>query len=221
MELDKLYSNRFSEEERRQKLKMWKILCDSFFSRYIGKDDSVLDPAAGYCEFINCIHPDGKGKRIACDLNPDTASFAREGVETHICSAESLGFLEDESVDAIYVSNFFEHIKDKDMIIKMLREFNRVLRKGGKLLLMHPNIRFAYKEYWDFFDHHTPLSDKSMAEAVNIAGGYKIEQIIPRFMPYTTKSRIPKFPFLIKLYLQLPLAWRIMGKQMFIVAKKV
>lgn len=36
------------------------------------------------------------------------------------------------------------------MIIKILQEFNRVLRKGGTLLLMHPNIRYAYREYWDF-----------------------------------------------------------------------
>lgn len=221
MELDKLYSNRFSEEERRQKLKMWQVLCDRFFSRYIGKNDDILDPAAGYCEFINCIHPDGKGKRIACDLNPDTVSFAREGVETHICSAESLDFLENKSVDTVYVSNFFEHIKDKEMIIKILQEFNRVLRKGGTLLLMHPNIRYAYREYWDFFDHHTALSDKSMVEALNIAGGYKVEKIVPQFMPYTTKSKIPMFPFLVRLYLHTPLMWHIMGKQMFIVAKKV
>ena len=200
---------------------MWQALCDRFFSRHIGKNDDILDPAAGYCEFINCIHPDGKGKRIACDLNPDTVSFAREGVETHICSAESLGFLENESVDTVYVSNFFEHIKDKEMIIKILQEFNRVLRKGGTLLLMHPNIRYAYREYWDFFDHHTALSDKSMVEALNIAGGYKVEKIVPQFMPYTTKSKIPMFPFRVRLYLHTPLVWHIMGKQMFIVAKKV
>ncbi len=221
MELDKLYSNRFDHDEQKRKTEIWRVLCEDFFSKYIKDGDVILDPAAGYCEFINLISNSPRCRKIASDLNPDMLSHANKNVETHISSAENLEFLPDASVDVVYVSNFFEHIKDRELITKMLREFNRVLKKGGTLLVMQPNIRFAYKEYWDFFDHYTPISDRSMVEAVNMAGGYEIMEIIPQFMPYTTKSRIPQSPLLVKMYLKFPPAWKIMGKQLFLVARKV
>ena len=87
-------------------------------------------------------------------------------------------------------------------------------------MILQPNIHYLYKEYWDFFDHHTPLSEKSMVEAIGMTGGFKIHTIIPRFLPYTTKSRFPQLPILMKLYINSPFAWNIFGKQMFIVAEK-
>ena len=61
-------------------------------------------------------------------------------------------------------------------------------------MILQPNIRYAYKEYWDFFDHHTPLSDRSLVEALQMVG-FKIEKVLPKFLPYTTKSKIPKILF--------------------------
>jgi hypothetical protein len=88
----------------------------------------------------------------------------------------------------------------------------------GRLILLQPNIRYAYREYWDFFDHHVALSHESLAEALGIAG-FEIEVVRPRFLPYTTRSRIPQSPWILRLYLALsPLQW-LFGKQMFIVAR--
>ncbi|MCU7374975.1 hypothetical protein PEC18_30120 [Paucibacter sp. O1-1] len=44
--------------------------------------------------------------------------------------------------------------------------------------------------------------------------------MIDRFLPYTTKSRLPKAPWLVSLYLKLPFAWRFVGKQALVVARK-
>ena len=117
------------------------------------------------------------------------------------------------------MSNFLEHLRTREDILRTLREIYRILKTGGRVLVLQPNIRYAYKEYWDFFDHHIPLSDNSLAEALQIEG-FDIEKVIPRFLPYTTKSSIPQNTFLIKLYLKLPVAWKIMGKQAFVVARK-
>jgi len=43
---------------------------------------------------------------------------------------------------------------------------------------------------------------------------------VPRFLPYTSKSRLPKAPALVWLYLKLKPAWWLLGKQMFVVARK-
>lgn len=218
--LEKLYSNRFSPEEQKRKIQVWKILCDQFFSKYIPENAVVLDPAAGYCEFINLITIKGNGKRIACDLNTEMPQHAADNVETHVCSADDLSFLDDSSVDVVFISNFLEHLKDKDSVMTFIKEIHRVLKPGGKFLAMQPNIRFAYDVYWDFFDHHTALSDRSYAEALELAGGFKLTTMIPQFMPYTTKGKLPVNPFLVRMYLCFRPAWKILGKQFFAVAQK-
>ncbi|SMC35712.1 Methyltransferase domain-containing protein [Oscillospiraceae bacterium] len=220
MNIEKLYTNRFDPEEQKKKIEMWKVLCDDFFSRYIPENATVLDPAAGYCEFINNITIKGSGKRIASDLNSEMPSHAADNVETHIASAASLDYLEDCSVDVIYISNFLEHIRTKEEVLTILSEFKRVLKPGGILMALQPNIRFAYDVYWDFFDHYTALSDKSYAEALALVGGFRLTTMIPRFMPYTTKGKLPVNPFLIRMYLKFRPAWNIMGKQFFAVAVK-
>lgn len=220
-ELSKIYSNRFEEKEWKKRNSMWRILCKGFFDKYVSFQDDVLDVAAGYCDFINNIAKSEKlGRRIAVDLNPDVKKHAADHVETHNAMAEDLSFLEDESVDVVFMSNFLEHIKEKDDILKILKECRRVLRKGGRIMILQPNVKLVGGAYWDFFDHYTPLTEKSLEEALDITGGFIIEDIIVRFLPYTTKSRIPQMDWMIYLYCKIPLAWRIMGKQTFITAIK-
>ena len=94
-----------------------------------------------------------------------------------------------------------------------------MVRPGGRLLILQPNIRFLPGAYWDFFDHHTPLSDRSLTEALRMIG---MEIIVchPRFLPYTTRMRIPKASVLVRWYLRLPFLWRLLGRQTLIVAEK-
>ena len=87
------------------------------------------------------------------------------------------------------------------------------------MLILQPNIRFLAGEYWDFFDHHTPLSDRSLCEALEMLD-MRIVVCHPRFLPYTTKSRLPKASFLVRWYLRLPFLWRLLGKQTVLVAEK-
>jgi SAM-dependent methyltransferase len=124
-----------------------------------------------------------------------------------------------DSVDVVFSSNFFEHLPSKEHLQCVLQEIHRVLRPNGRLLLMGPNIRFCSDVYWDFFDHFLPLSDRSMAEALEISG-FNTEKVIARFLPYTMKGKIPLHPQLVRLYLALPLFWRILGKQFLILASK-
>jgi len=86
-------------------------------------------------------------------------------------------------------------------------------------MILQPNIRYAYKEYWDFFDHYIPLSHKSLIEVLQMVG-FRIDKVLPQFLPYTTKNKIPKNVILVKLYLKLPFIWKLIGKQMFILARK-
>src|SRR2546425_3886489 len=191
---------------------MWTVLCQRFFQRYVALADTVLDLGAGTCEFINSIEC---AKKIAVDLNPDVSKYARDA-RVIIAPSDDLSGVDPSSVDVVFSSNFFEHLPDKPSVLATLEECRTVLRPNGVILVLMPNIRYLPGRYWDYFDHHTPLTHLSMAEALTITG-FRIERIVPRFLPYTVKrSRIPKSVGALRLYLRFPPACRLFGRQMFI-----
>ena len=86
-------------------------------------------------------------------------------------------------------------------------------------MVIQPNVRYAYREYWDFYDHHTALSHLSCSEAFTLAG-FEVEEVIARFLPFTTKTSAPSHPALLRVYLGLPPLWRFFGKQFLLVGRK-
>ena len=211
-DLKVLYTNRFGHDEA-QRTDLWQVLCSDFFQKWVPTDATVLDVAAGHCEFINNIRA---GQKIAVDLPPAVQVRAAADVETHNQRSDAMGDIADASVDRVFISNFFEHVP-REVIISTLVEVRRVLKPGGKLLVLQPNVRYCAKDYWMFFDHITPVDDRALVEALQ-ATGYAVERCIPRFLPYTTKGRLPSGPGLVRLYLKVPLAWRFLGAQAFVVA---
>ena len=214
--LSKIYDKRFGDPENVARNQLWQTLCDAWMQRYINQNDVVLDLAAGRCEFINHIIC---GRKIAVDLNTETASYANEDVEFVLASSHQMNAISDNSVDIVFTSNFFEHLPTKQIFLDTLREIKRVLKPGGKLMILQPNIRFLNGEYWDFVDHYIPLTDRTLVEALELIDMTVVE-LKPRFLPYTTQSRLPQWSWIIRLYLKLPLAHIIFGKQAWVVATK-
>jgi ubiquinone/menaquinone biosynthesis C-methylase UbiE len=214
IELSSTYRRRFGADATFRQ-KMYEVLCREFFQKYVPKDAAVLDVAAGYCEFINNIEANEK---IALDLNPDVEKFAKDDVKVIVSNSTNMKALKDNSIDVAFTSNLFEHLKRED-IVKTMDEVYRVLKPEGRFLILQPNIRYCHKDYWMFFDHVTPIDDRGLCEALEVRG-FEIVQSKPKFLPYTTKGRLPKSIALLRMYMRLPLAHRIFGKQAFIVAKK-
>lgn len=216
-ELERIYARRFSERDRRRKAGVWKVICESFLSRYVPAEGTVLDIGAGYCEFANHIRA---RRRIAVDLNPDTARAAAPGVEVLSIPLEGLGeALEPGSVDVVFASNVFEHLRGIDALLDVLDALHDALKPGGRLLVMQPNVSALGGRFWDFMDHTLPLTERGMAEALGVRG-FEVVECRARFLPYTFKSRLPSWPWLVRLYLNLPPAQWLFGKQMFLVARR-
>jgi len=213
-DVEDAYRRRFDGEEGARHL-LWKALCEGFFQRYVPEDATVLDVGAGYCEFINNIKA---ARRIAVDVNPQTARRASDGVKSIQSRSTDLSAVEASSVDVVFASNLFEHLSRED-IVKTVEQAHMVLKGGGRLLILQPNIRFSQSDYWMFFDHITPIDDRALCEVLGLHG-FQVEEDISRFLPYTTKSRLPKAPALVKAYLRLPPLWRVFGRQSFILARK-
>ena len=216
-ELRSLYRHRFREEELPAKNRIWKVLCREFFQRYVdARTDCVLDLACGYGEFVNNIEA---RRKLAIDLNPDSPRFVARDVEFHAVPADELSPVDAASVDVVFTSNFLEHLPDKATLARVFGEVHRVLRPGGTFIVMGPNIRYLPGEYWDFFDHHLPLSHLSLVEALRL-GDFEPREVIDRFLPYTTQSSLPKGPAFVSAYLKLRPAWRLFGKQFLVVATR-
>ena len=153
------------------------------------------------------------------DLNPDVRRYADPDVEIIMSDAREVSSLPDGSLDIAFVSNFFEHLPSKQQLFEVLGEIHRVLNNGGKLLIIQPNIKYTYREYWDLIDHHIALTENSLGEAV-MAIGFEIEQCIPQFLLFSVKSSPSRSSKLLSLYLKMFLAWKIFGKQTFMVGVK-
>ena len=217
--LKKLYDNRFDPQQKKAKLILWKALIDNFLQKYVRKDADVLDIGGGYCEFINQIQAHDK---YLIDLNPDSKKFANSDVKVlnfNIFDVQQQHQLElAKCFDTIFISNFFEHLESKQDLIAILVFCWQHLKPGGSLLVIQPNFKYSFKEYYDFIDHHLPITHLSLQELLETIG-FTIDVSIPRFLPYSTKGR-PASPKLLKLYLKLPLLWKFLGGQMFIKASK-
>ena len=214
--LQRLYRHRFGDADRENKKRIWRVLVESFFQQYVPPAAAVLDLGCGFGEFLNPLQC---AKRTGVDLNPEATKSLEPGIEFHAGDVRSLPMLADGSFDVVFTSNLMEHLPSKDDVEKMLREARRVLKSGGQLIALGPNLRFVGGEYWDFWDHLTPITDRSLAEILG-ALDFKVVEQRARFLPYTTRSALPQASWIVRLYLRLPFVWPWFGRQFLLRAAK-
>lgn len=211
----KIYAARF-DRSRIYRNKVWRVLTKYFFQRYVPESGSVLDLGCGYGEFINNICAEEK---YALDLNPDAKKFLAENVSLHLQLADEPWKLSDGSLDVVFTSNFFEHLRTKEQLAAIFQQALRCLKPGGRIICLGPNIAALKGNYWDFWDHFLPLTDKSLSEGLEV-NGFQVERSIEKFLPYTLLGG-PCYPLIfVRMYILLPLAWKIFGRQFLIVAQK-
>ena len=217
-ELNELYKIRFARNQLKRKNDIW-VIITSFLQQFIKSTDFVIDVGCGYGEFINNI---SAGRKIAIDLNRESKRFINKGIFFKSGGGlKDLNKLKDirSKVDIVFTSNFLEHLPSKKHLDDFLGEIFNSLKPGGKYIVIGPNIRYVPHMYWDYYDHHIPLSHLSLSEALRLRG-FKIQLCIDRFLPFTINGKLPTHPFFVSIYLKNPWAWKILGKQFFIVAEK-
>ncbi len=213
-----LYRNRFQEEDQKKKNSLWGEIC-RFLEHFIDLDAKIIvDVAAGYCDFINNF--EYKCKKCAIDIDPDVRRSAAEDVEVFVDNITNMSqYFAKGLVSMFFMSNFLEHISKED-ISKLLELEYGLLEPGGEVWILTPNIRYVGGKYWDFYDHITPITEKALIEAGELCG-FRVRKCIKKFLPFTTKSRLPKAAWIVRLYLRLmPLSGWIFGEQSFLILKK-
>lgn len=213
--LEELYARRFGEFDAARKDNIWREI-GRYLQRYVDRDAVVLDLACDRGDFIRNIVAGEKWASDRRDVSahlPNDVSFVREDGLSLKRSLPSGHF------DVVFMSNYLEHLPSSDAVIEQLRVARDLLKPGGRLIVLQPNVRLVRGAYWDFIDHHVALTEKSVVEAAELAG-YRTEVVVTRFLPYTTKSRLPQSAALVRAYLRLRPAWLLFGKQSLYVGER-
>lgn len=213
--LQKEYALRFSQMAEYRKT-VWRILIDHYFQSRVGENQIILDLGSGWGEFINQVQA---SKKYAMDLNPDASQRVNSDVNLLQQDCSAHWDIQDNSLDVIFTSNFFEHLPTKSALLATLQQAHRCLKPGGRIICLGPNIRYVGNAYWDFIDHYIELTHLSLAEALQMTD-FTVAESIPRFLPYTMAQGKNPSLWKVKLYLKLPIFWRLLGKQFLLTAVK-
>lgn len=213
--LERTYQQRFSEHDVVANDTVWKEIA-AYLQRYLRRDGPVLDVACGHGAFIRHLVA---RERWATDLR-DVSGFLTPDIKfVQAEGGEMASSLPHGHFEMVFMSNFLEHLPSTEAVVQQILQAGLVLKPGGTLLILQPNIRLTGGKYWDFLDHKTPLTEKSLEEAASLVG-FKREHLITRFLPYSTKSKLPQSALLVHWYLKFPPAWWLMGKQTLYVGIK-
>jgi SAM-dependent methyltransferase len=186
-------------------------------ARYIARDarnaQTVVEVGAGYCDFINQFPA---RHRIAFDLNPEMKRFADDGVDLRIEDCTQLPGLLPESVDFVFASNLLEHFSADEADV-LLSSVARVLRPSGRLALLQPNYLRCPEHYFDDPTHRTIFDHVNIVRVLE-RHHFTVVKLLPGLLPFSMKSRAPKWPLLVRAYLNSPL--RPLAAQMYVVAQR-
>ncbi|HUQ30368.1 MAG TPA: methyltransferase domain-containing protein [Candidatus Paceibacterota bacterium] len=196
---DAYYASRYTPDPARTVV--WKEIV-RFLAPYISPEATVVDLGAGYCDFVNTVRAKVK---YAVDTSPELSEHAGAGVMLISQPAWELNSIPDHSVDVVHASNLFEHFTD-DELERVMAEVRRVLKPGGRLILMQPNYRLTYKNYFDDPTHKKIFTDASL-QAFLESHGFAIRLAKPKFLPFSMKSRgaLPVSPLIVRAYIHSPI----------------
>ncbi len=214
MNYERLYEYRFRDIPQTTRAAAWTEIAAHVYEQ-LGRPERVLDPAAGRREFVDAV---ASRERWAVD-----AVDYREGADTpglHVLVSDIFDAeLPQEYFDGVWVSNFLEHLLTQESVASFLEKMHGVLRPGGRIAIMGPNFRYCAGEYFDCADHTLIFTHVAIAEHL-YAAGFEPVRIVPRFLPYSFRGRLPAWPGLIRTYLGTPRLWPLFGKQFLVIARR-
>jgi SAM-dependent methyltransferase len=193
---------------------VWGVVADHL-SPFVPPSARVLEIGAGHCCWINAVRAE---RRVAVDLWPGVAQHAGPGVEARVLDvASGLPALGRGQFDTVLASNVLEHFSP-DTASSIAADVASLLAPGGRLIVIQPNFRYAYRHYFDDYTHRSIFTDVSLPNLLR-SHGFTIEALRPKFLPYSMReTRLPISPWLIRAYLRSPL--KPFAGQMLVVARR-
>jgi hypothetical protein len=186
-----------------------------FIHRQMHAPERVLDPAAGRGEFINAVPAPERWAVDQVAYAEGTYDAGIRSIVSDVFDAE----LPETYFDGVWVSNFLEHLLSQEAVATFLQKMYAAMAVDGRIAIMGPNFRYCAKEYFDMADHTLIFTHLAIAEHL-YAAGFEVERVVARFLPYSFTGKLPPSPALTRCYLELPSAWRTLGKQFLVIGRR-
>lgn len=193
---------------------VWKVVAEHL-SMWVPRNARVLEIGAGYCNWINNVVA---ARRVAVDIWPDVVRYADGGVDALVLdAAHDLPTLGDAAFDVVLASNVLEHF-EPGVTASVVDDVARLLKAGGRLIIVQPNFKYAAKHYFDDYTHRSVFTDVSLPNLLR-AHGFAIDRVEPKFLPYSMRgTKLPIRPWTVRAYLRSP--FRPMAGQMLVIAHR-
>jgi ubiquinone/menaquinone biosynthesis C-methylase UbiE len=151
------------------------------------KDIKILDLASGKGYFYFNLKEEGYVNTKASDLCPNFKECEKGDI------TKKLPY-KDEEFDLIISRDVAEHISEHQ---KFFQEQKRILKNGGRILVMTPNAKhMRFGDFYEDYTHVMPYTPKSMYEALIMNGFKKVKVVQLRAIPYLWKYSYKAFDFL-------------------------
>jgi SAM-dependent methyltransferase len=193
---------------------VWRVIA-AHLSHWIPASAHVLEIGAGYCDWINHVTA---ARRVAVDVWPDLSRHAAAGVESLTLDVGiDLRTLGERAFDVVLASNVLEHF-EPDMAARVIADVSALLRPGGRVIVVQPNFRYAWRRYFDDYTHRSVFTHVSLAALLR-SQGFEMELVQPRFLPYSMKGAGSLVrPWLVRAYLRSP--FKPLAGQMLLISRK-
>lgn len=116
------------------------------------KVGTMLEIGCGVGDFLHEMEQRG-WNCTGIEPSKEAKAIAQNRVKANILNPEDLATLKDESFDLITMWHVLEHV---DNLKDEVRHLQRLLKKGGRLVLALPNFKSTdaeyYREYWAAYD---------------------------------------------------------------------
>ena len=116
-----------------------------FAASKIKPGELVLDAGAGECHYKKYFN---HAKYESCDFDDSFDEKSKQGIHTFICNIEKIP-RSDNYYDAIINTNVLEHVENPQ---KVIDEFYRILKPGGKLFLDVPQGLGVHGAPYNYFN---------------------------------------------------------------------
>jgi SAM-dependent methyltransferase len=149
----------------------------------LSPDSRVLEVGCGSGELLRSL---GGVARFAAgvDLNAAGLGIARGRAAVACARAEELPF-GGGAFDVVVAQHLIEHLPEPG---PALREWWRVLRPGGRLVLITPNADYPDPAHFEDPTHVNLFAPASLREELE-KGGYRVESLFTLF-PYLGRGRL-------------------------------
>ena len=151
--IPKYFENEFEDSKR--VFQTFKSLFNFLDLNYLHSKIKLLDIGSGNGSFVE-ICKENNIDAIGIDGSKQKINFENDKLD-----------FKDETFEVVTLISVIEHIQEPSNI---LREVYRILKKKGVIVIVTPNFRYSYKNFYDDPTHLRPYTEKSIIKLMQLYG---------------------------------------------------